>query len=379
MNRIIAEDIQNILSESLPWEKLNGKTVLITGAGGVIASYFVYVLMALGNVNVIANIRDKSKAEKKFGQYKNNPRFSLLIQDVSQAIPIDLDIDIIIHAASPTGTNLNDFVGTIDANVEGAKRVCEYAYIKKTRDNFNTRILFLSSVAVYGVTGKSDIAEHDYGVVDLDDKFSTYAESKRMAETIFRSYARQFDVEILIARLASTYGPYFTPNNHLAHAQFIQQAKDEGVILLDSDGSVIRPYTYVSDVVAGCLLMLLQGAIGETYNVSNPYCDTRIIDLANIIADNFHKQQIKVVPKAKDPSGATHNDTKVISIDSGKLIALGWRPKIDLQSGFARTVQSFISADAERTSSSLSLSLSLSDSSYGARADETTDSDGSSK
>ncbi|MDR0664892.1 MAG: NAD(P)-dependent oxidoreductase [Helicobacteraceae bacterium] len=359
MNKIIAEDIQNILSEPLPWHEFDGKTVLITGAAGMIASYFVYAFMELDNVKVIANARDANKAEKKFGQYKDNLRFSMLVQDISKPIPADLNADIIIHAASPTGVNLNDFVGTIAANIEGAKNICEYALHKKAEHGADTRVLFLSSVAIYGVTGKSDISESDYGIVDLDNKFSVYAESKRMSETIFKAYARQFGVKTWIARLASTYGPDFTENNHLAHAQFIKQANESETILLDSDGSVIRPYTYVTDTVVGCLTALLRGETGEAYNVSNPYCDVKIIDLANIIANSFHEKPIRVIANAKDPQSAVHNDTKVISIDAGKLIALGWQPKVDLKNGFARTVQSFIAADVEQNSS-LSLSLSLS-------------------
>ncbi|MDR1911873.1 MAG: NAD-dependent epimerase/dehydratase family protein [Helicobacteraceae bacterium] len=354
MNKIIKEDIENILTEPLPWEKLSGKTVLVTGASGVVASYFVYILMALGNVKVIANVRDPKKAEKKFGQYENNSRFSLLVQDIANPIPVDLDIDIIIHAASPTGANLIDFLGTINANVEGAKSVCEYARAKKEQKSANVRAFFFSSVAVYGITGKNHISESDYGVVDLDGKFVSYAESKRMAETIFKAYATQFGIEIQIARLASTYGPDFSPNNRLAHAQFIQQANEQGTILLDSDGSVIRPYTYVADVIIGYLTILFCGRLNEVYNVSNPYCDVKIIDLANIIAENFRHKPIRVITNAKDGSNAARNDTKVISIDSSKLIALGWRPKYNLKEGFARTVQSFM-VDGDPLARSLAL------------------------
>ena len=89
---IIREDIKSIIEQDLRWGLLNGKTVLVTGAAGLLGTYIVGVLMALGGladgvtVNVVGLVRNKISAEKKFSLYLKSPNFHLIFQDVIEPL-----------------------------------------------------------------------------------------------------------------------------------------------------------------------------------------------------------------------------------------------------------------------------------------------------
>ena len=89
MNNIINEDVENIVSSGIKWDEFNQKTILITGANGLLASYMVYTLMKLNekyniNCKVLALVRNETKAKIKFAEYMNNNQFELLVGDVSK-------------------------------------------------------------------------------------------------------------------------------------------------------------------------------------------------------------------------------------------------------------------------------------------------------
>ena len=106
MNKIIEEDIRKIIeSHLINWEKFQNKTVLVSGANGMLPSYMVYALLFLNrlksyNIHVIALVRNKEKGEKAFKDFSNKDGLDFIIQDVSDKINYDGHIDFIIHAAS---------------------------------------------------------------------------------------------------------------------------------------------------------------------------------------------------------------------------------------------------------------------------------------
>ena len=131
---IVIEDLQRMSDAHLPWRELDGKTVLVTGATGMLSSYVTWLLLRLHEqldigVTVVALCRNRQKAEQYYGQYVGKPYFTLLIQDVCEPIGYEGRTDYVFHLAgnaSPHFIN-TDPVGVMKANLTGIMNVLELA------------------------------------------------------------------------------------------------------------------------------------------------------------------------------------------------------------------------------------------------------------
>ena len=148
----IYSDAYEIANAEIPWDKLVGSTVLITGGGGFIGGYLALALLTRNDVygsdiRVISLVRNAERAEKKFGKLLRRGDFSLCVQDVNEEIKAER-ADYIIHAASQA-SNIqfeNDPVGTITANLTGTANVLDFAKKSGAKST-----LIVSSLKVYGI------------------------------------------------------------------------------------------------------------------------------------------------------------------------------------------------------------------------------------
>lgn len=125
-NQIVREDMCELAKEHLPFEKLKGSSVLVTGASGMLATYMVYFFMYLNetrkyDINVTALVRNEKKAWEKFEDFRDMPYFHLKVQDVCTPITMEEKPEYIIHAAGNASPHfiLHDPVGIIAANTTG--------------------------------------------------------------------------------------------------------------------------------------------------------------------------------------------------------------------------------------------------------------------
>ena len=214
-NKIVQEDLKQIVSSSyINFEKLRGKTVLITGVSGMLATYLAYVIYYLDvhknfQTKIIGTARNMEKANAKF-QSLSKEYFELVQHDVTQPFDYEKDIDYIIHAASNASPKFisTDPVGIIKANTLGTMNLLELARTKRIQ-NF----LFLSTREIYGKSIKNLLTEQDYGGFDILSPRACYPESKRMAETLLESYSVQYEIPYTVARIAHSYGPGMEINN----------------------------------------------------------------------------------------------------------------------------------------------------------------------
>lgn len=342
-NPIIENDMKE-LHGSLPESKdLFDKSVYVSGANGMIASYIVGYLAWLNErfnagISIYVGIRNTDKGVNRFGDLLDKDYMHVISQDVLTPLSDDLDIDYIIHAASLAspqyyGTNP---VETMLPNLVGTNNLLDYS-----RKHDVKGFLFLSSGAVYGtVVGNDEMFEESQGVLDFLDLGNAYAESKRSGEALCVAYNKEYGVRTLISRVHHTYGPTVDiENDSRVYSEFIRNIIDRKDIELKSSGEALRAFCYITDTVSGLLKTLLCGEGGKAYNLGNPYEYISIYDLACKLTHQFSDRNIKVVCKAREDAGyrscaAPFNAP--VNID--KLVGLGWKPHVSLSDGFARTV-----------------------------------------
>ena len=347
-NLIIKNDLIEIYNcNIIDWKKFKDKTILISGANGFLPAYIVKSLLFLNeinkdyNVNVIGLVRNKKKAEVKFIEYLNNKNFILIEQDVCNEINIKEKIDFIIHAASQASPKFYgiDPVGTLKANVVGTINLLELA-----RKNNIESFLYFSSGEVYGILpeDKIPIKEDSYGYVNPCDVRSCYAEGKRMGENICVSYYHQYKIPIKIVRPFHTFGPGMQLDDGRVYADFVKNILQNAPIQLQSDGSAIRAFCYLTDATIGFIKVLLDGINGEAYNVGNPEGEKSILELAKILVNlPLNKNtEIKYL-STKNDNNYMKSPINRNSPNIDKMKDLGWNPKINVQEGFTRTIESY--------------------------------------
>lgn len=352
MVNIIKEDINKILSnEIIEWERFSGKTVLVTGANGMLPSYMVYTLLMLNKiqlishpVKVLALVRNQTKAEIVFDSWLNDANLEFIIQDVSSPFTYKKKIDYIIHAASQASPKYygTDPVGTLNANIMGTHYLLEFAKEKGIE-----AFLFFSTGGVYGEidSSKMPMKEEDSGYLNCLKVRNCYFESKRMAENMCVSYAFQYGVQAKIVRVFHTYGPKMDLNDGRAFSDFCKNIINGEDIILHSDGSAQRTFCYITDAVCAYFKVLLDGISGTAYNVGNPNTEICIKDLAETLVNLYPEKGLNVrfdIDNQSITYGAMKSPVKRTVPDVCKCMALGWKPMVSIEEGFKRTIDSKI-------------------------------------
>ena len=333
---LLAEELQNIAALELPWDALAGKTVAVTGATGLVGSYLLRALDAVNRAHglklrLIALCRKPEAAKDRLSGMEN---LSILSYDACAPLNANFRADFTVHAASnahPLAFS-SDPVGTMQANLLGTMHLLE-----KLRST-SGRLLFLSTGEIYGENPNlASFDEHSFGSIDPMRFRSCYPESKRAAETLCASYAQQYGVDALAARLTYTYGPTITAENSRADAQFLRCALEKKDIVLKSTGAQVRSYCYAADTASALITLMLRGVAGEAYNVANPTCSPSIREYAQTLADLAGVNLVFDLPPEAERAGYSAVTRAVL--DPGKLMRLGWRAAYDLRTGLAHTLE----------------------------------------
>ena len=343
-SKVVNEDINRIINEPLPWDTLYGSTVLVTGASGMIPSYVLYTLLGLNDrydagIKVLALVRNEEKARGILGKVLERDDVELIVQDVSLPVNIDGPVDYIIHGGSAARPALHKAAptSTIRANLVGTFNLLDLAAEKGTRS-----FVLMSSSEVYGSVSDSleTISETDYGYIDCLNPRSCYSEGKRAAETICASFNAQYGIRCCIPRFAHIYGPGLALNDGRVQADFAANVFRGENIVMKSDGSSRRAYTYVGDAVSGIFYILLKGT-EAAYNVADSDNVISIRQLAEaFIASRPEKHLELVIDIDKNTAGLYH-PAAFIGLDNSKLKALGWAPKVSIAEGTARMITHF--------------------------------------
>lgn len=341
-HELYKDDLCYIVSQDLPWEKLDGAAVFITGATGLIGTELVDALMLRNekygsSISIVAAGRSEEKAKERFGKYYGKNGFTFFPCDVNKGIDkIPGKADYVIHAASNTHPMQysTDPIGTIMTNIEGTKNVLEFA-----RQAGAKRTVFTSSVEVYGENrGDTEYFDEKYfGYIDCNTLRAGYPEGKRAGEALCQAYRKQYGMDVVIPRLSRTYGPTMSKGDSKAVAQFINKGAAGEDIILKSEGSQLYSYSYAADAVTGILYVMLKGEDGEAYNIADEKSDITLKDLSSLIADAVGRKVIFDLPSETERAGYS-TATKAL-LSNEKIKTLGWKAGYDIKNGMERTIR----------------------------------------
>ena len=317
------EDIRNISELPYSWEKLNNKTMLISGGTGFIGSFLTEVIRYRvqkygSNIKVISISRRGGESDEVL---------KCLKMDVTSPICCNGKIDYILHWASNTHPKqyAEDPIGTIMTNISGCDNLLKLAVEKKSR------FLLASSVEIYGQGTEAPMDEKYCGYIDCNLARAGYNEAKRTCEALTQSYRQKYGIDAVIVRLARVFGAD-KKSDTKAMSQFLEKATAQEEIILKSAGQQRYSYCYVADAVSGILKALLDGSDGEAYNISDDDEGMTLGEYADYIA-KLANQKVKF----EIEENASVSKASFALLKTNKIKAIGWKPIYSVSSGLKRT------------------------------------------
>lgn len=351
---VCQRELEAIAASDLNWDAFRNRTVLVTGATGLVGSYAVRALAAINRLHgcgmhILAMVRSPEKARALYGPLLDRGDLSLLVGDVRNPIQCDTPVHFIIHGASVTASKemVTRPVETIATAIGGTQNILQFAADQKV-----TSMVYISSMEMYGSPDPNldCVTEQDYGFVDVLNVRSCYPEGKRMCECLCAAYAKEYQLPVKIARLAQTFGAGVSPSETRVFAQFARSLIHGEDIVLHTEGKSYGNYCATCDCVRGLLTILLRGADGEAYNVVNESTNIQIRDMAQMIADQSGGAiQVRFDIPADALQYGYAPDVKM-HLSGAKLRGLGWTPEVDLPEMYQRLIASW---EAQQTSSDM--------------------------
>jgi UDP-glucuronate decarboxylase len=302
--------------------------ILVTGGAGFIGSHLCEKLLNLkhevicvdnfytGSINNISHLLDFTE-------------FEVIRHDVT--FPLYLEVDGIFNLACPASPiqYQKNPVQTFKTNVHGAINMLGLA--KRT----GARFLQASTSEVYGDPEVSPQREDYWGHVNPIGIRSCYDEGKRAAETLTMDYQRQFNVDTRIARIFNTYGPNMSKDDGRVVSNFIVQSLRNEPLTVYGDGSQIRSFCFVSDLVTGLVKLFSREKLNEPINIGNPKPITMGQLAQEIIELTGSNSKISYLPLPEDDPRQREPD-----ISKAKEL-LDWQPLVSRQVGLEITTAYF--------------------------------------
>lgn len=310
------------------------KRVLVTGGAGFLGSHLCERLLGLGHTVICVD-------NLFTGRHGNiepllaSPRFEFMRHDVNEKYVVEVDqVYHLVCPASPIHYQRNP-VRTIRTCVEGTLNTLDLAR------EVGARFLLASTSEVYGDPAVHPQTETYHGNVNPIGPRACYDEGKRCAEALAVSYARQYDVQVRIARIFNTYGPRMQQDDGRVISNFIVQALRNDPITIYGSGSQTRSFCYVDDLIEALVRFMEVETDASPVNLGNPV-ETTIGEMAQKIrAMCGSSTEIVMHPLPEDdPTRRCPDISRAIKL-------LGWTPTIALNVGLERTIADFRSRDDE--------------------------------
>lgn len=330
--RLLSDLEISSLYKRINFEEFAGRSVLVTGASGMLGSYLVSAMIAaceLGGLEAPSFtllVRDaKSRNLESLVACK---KVEIIEGRLLDWVPNRV-FDFLIHAASPASpTKYSDSRELIEANVGFLEHL--------NRLGLPENNLFISTGEVYGTDAPEHVAEQFTASAFPDLNRSAYPIAKLSAETALLEAASQNARNCYIARLFHTFGPGIKKDDGRSFADFIWSAAQGSDIVLRGKGNDIRTFLYLEDAVAGLLTILVNGKSGQTYNVGSDEPES-VLDFAFRVQRNS-PLSISVQIGVMDEVSYEPSPNKVLVPSIKKLESIGWRECANKEIGVLRTI-----------------------------------------
>lgn len=343
MNKLLEEDFQYIINAPIPWDRLNNKTIFITGGTGFLGSlltrFFSYLnLQHQRNIAVVLLVRDEEKAKRIIGDCSNVKLVKGDVCDLSAISAIQMDIDIIFHCAAATASSImvEKPVEVAEGIVLGTSNIMKLAHEKKVEN-----IVYLSSMEIYGKVdcASGRVSEEKSGFVEIMSPRSCYPLGKRMAENICFDYHSEYGVPVKIARLAQTFGPGVPQADNRVFAQFAWSVIHGEDIVLHTKGEADTNCCYTADAITALFVLLFHGENGEAYNITNEANHMTVREMAELVADKVAQGSISVRVEMDDNNVYGYPPPAKLNLSSQKIRMLGWNPKFGMEQMYTRMIE----------------------------------------
>lgn len=306
--------------------------VLVTGAAGFIGSHLTERLLSQGRevvgVDNFDDFYDPQVKRQNIAQALQDSRFKLIEADIRDSDSMEKasaeGAEIIVHLAARAGVrpSIEQPLLYADVNINGTMVLLEAAHKNNIR-----KFVFGSSSSVYGNNKKIPFSEED----NVDFPISPYAATKKACELICHTYHSLYDTSISCLRFFTVYGPRQRPDLAIhKFARLIEQGKPIPVF---GDGSMMRDFTYIDDIIDGMIAAIEKCSGFEIYNLG----ESRPIKLSDLIAEieaalgkKADKEYLPVQPG--DVQRTYANVNKAIQ-------KLGYQPRTQIKDGLTKFVQ----------------------------------------
>jgi len=310
---------------------IKGKTIFITGGVGFIGSTIAGRLLEQNRIVAYDNLSRNSMQHKTF---KDHPNLTLIPGDIldyqhlRQAMG---SADIVVHCAAIAGidTVVKSPVNTMRVNMMGSANVLEAAAQLPACE----RVVCFSTSEVFGQQAFRS-SETDNAVMGVVGEARwTYAVSKLAGEHLAIAYHHERGLPTTVLRPFNVYGPGQVGEGALR--TFIMRALKDEPIEIHGDGTQIRAWCYVDDMVDGVLLAMQHPkAVGESFNIGNQRAVVTIYGLANAVVRVLNSKS-KISFARKDYVDV---ELRVPAVIKAREL-LDFEAKVDLDEGIVRTAE----------------------------------------
>lgn len=324
-------------------EYLKDKTVLITGAKGIIGGGLIRWMLfenerKNNNTRIIASSRtpdtgldyldvDDNVSLCKFGEEDN----------------LFEHIDYIIHTAAPTSNKVfkEQPVESMCTIIDGAEKMLNLA---KQQDG--CALVYLSSEEVYGTPNAIEpVKESFVGAIDSLNIRNCYPLGKKASELLCRAYFEEYGLDVKIIRPTVIMGLFQPYDSVKVEAEILRCIMSNNNLFMKSNGMTKKCVIYTMDALSAVLTVLFKGEAGEAYNATNPDTYVTVKERAYKAFTKFNSKLTIEFAERDDSVASGYLPQRALQEDIMKICNLGWKPLADMDDIYEIDIKRFSLSD----------------------------------
>jgi nucleoside-diphosphate-sugar epimerase len=311
-NKIVYEDCKKSCTQIECFSILDNQSILVSGGTGFMGKWIAEMVSYINetgkyNIKLYLLGRDIGKFKEEVPHLAEKPFVSLIEQDVRYLHNLPSDANYIIHAAGTPDNreHVSHPLKTIETFYKGTQSILDAA----TRLPDLRKIVHLSSHQVYGRNDSEKLINENFaGILEPNTVSNCYAESKRISETLCSYYRNYLKLPIFVLRPFAFIGPYQDLEKPWAINNFIRDGILGGPIRILGNGLTERSYLYGSDMAFWILKSLIDGKVGENYNLGSNHS----ISLNDLAIKIQHQMDSKIEILSKSSKESYTNLSRLV-------------------------------------------------------------------